>query len=99
MKNKDLIIHLIREELRNKRFMFSLEDLGLDCSFFTLNISQVILELAGFNKRTDELYQWYFELIDAALEETTFWNLDEMLDKWSANIYMDLLEMRLQEKV
>ena len=79
MKNKELVIHLIREELRNKRLMHSLEFLGFDCSFFTLNICQVILELAGFQERTDELCIWYFELIEKALEEITFWNLDEML--------------------
>ncbi len=95
MNTRDLVIHLIKEELRNKRLMHSLEELGFDCSFFTLNISQVILELAGFKERTDELYHWYFDLIENALEEITFWNLHEMLDKWSMNIYVELLEKQL----
>jgi len=94
MSTKDLVIHLIREELRNKRLMHSLEDLGFDCSFFTLEISRVILELAGFHERPDELYEWYFELIEKALAEITFWNPDEMPDKWSKNLYADLLEKR-----
>ena len=94
MNTEKLIIHLIREELRNKRLMHSLEDLGFDCSFFTLNISQVILELAGFQKRTDTLYEWYFKRIETALEEITFWNLDEMLNKWSITIWN-----AIQEKV
>jgi hypothetical protein len=98
MNYKDLTIHLIREELRNKRLMHSLEDLGFDCSFFTLNISQQILELTGFDKRPDELYNFYFEWIEKALKEITFWNLDEMLDKWSLKIYVELLEIRLSEK-
>jgi len=98
MKNKELIIHLIREELRNKRLMHSLEFLGFDCSFFTLNISRVILEFAGFHERPDELYEWYFELIEKALEEITFRNLDEMLNKCSKNLYIELLEKRLIEK-
>ena len=76
MNTQEFIIHLIREELRNKRLMHPLEYLGFDCSFFTLNISHAILELAGFNERPDELYEWYFSLIDKALEETSFWNLD-----------------------
>jgi len=99
MNNKQLIIHLIHEELCNKRLMYALEDLGFDCSFFTLNISQIILELSGFDKRSDELYGWYFALIDRALAEITFWNLDEMLDKWSLSIYIELLEARLKDKV
>ena len=98
MNNKELVIHLIREELRNKCLMYSLENLGFDCSSFTLNISQQILDLLGFQDKPDELYQWYFKLIDKALEETTFWNLDEMMDKWSSNIYIELLEMRLKDR-
>jgi len=98
MNNKELVIHLIREELRNKRLMDSLEDLGFDCSFFTLNISGVILELSGFHEKSDELYEWYFGLIEKALEKITFWNLDEMLNKWSQHLYIELLEKRLEEK-
>lgn len=97
MNNKELVIHLIREELRNKCLMYSLRDLGFDCSSYTLNISQQILEFAGFKDKPDELYQWYFKLIDKALEEITFWNLDEMMDKWSLNIYIELLEMRIKD--
>lgn len=98
MNNKELVVHLIREELRNKCLMYSLRDLGFDCSSFTLNISQEILDLVGFQEKSNELYQWYFKLIDKALVEITFWNLDEMMDKWSLNTYIELLELRLQEK-
>jgi len=98
MNNKELVVHLIREELRNKCLMYSLRDLGFDCSSYTLNISQEILDLVGFPEKSNELYQWYFKLIDKALQEITFWNLDEMMDKWSLNIYIELLELRLQEK-
>lgn len=95
--NKQLIIHLISEQIRNLYLMHSLEILGFDCSSYTLNISQEILELAGFQEIPDELYQWYFSLIDKALEETTFLNLDEMMNKWSVYIYIELLETRLKE--
>lgn len=98
MNNKELVVHLLREELRNKCLMYSLENLGFDCSSYTLNISEKILTLSGFQEKPDELYQWYFNLIDKAMEEITFWNLDEMMDKWSLNIYIELLEMRLKDK-
>lgn len=97
MNNKELVVHLIREELRNKCLMYSLEDLGFDCTSYTLSISEEILTLAGFTEKSDELYQWYFNLIDKALEEITFSNLDEMMIKWSLNIYIELLSQRLKE--
>ena len=64
MNNKEFVVHLIREELRNKCLMYSLRDLGFDCSSYTLNISQEILDLVGFQEKSNELYQWYFKLID-----------------------------------
>lgn len=98
MNTKELIIRLIKEELRNKRLMHSLEELGFDCTFFTLKISRVILELAGFSEITDEILDWYFQQVEKALVEITFWNLNEMLDKWSLTIYVELLEKRLKGK-
>jgi hypothetical protein len=99
MNNKELIIHLIREELRNKLLMYSLRNLGFDCTSYTLSICEEILTLAGFTEKPDNLYQWYFKLIDNALEEITFWNLDEMMEKWSLSIYIELLEARLNGTV
>lgn len=97
MNNKELIIHLIGEQIRNMYLVHSLENLGFDCSSYTLSISQEILELAGFHEKSDELYQWYFRLIDHALAETTYSNLDEMMNKWSLNIYIELLNQRFKE--
>lgn len=95
--NKKLVIHLIREELRNKFLMKTLRSLGFDCTSYTLIISEQILTFAGFTEKPDNLYQWYFQLIDNAVEEITFLNLDEKLDKWSVNIYIELLEVKLNE--
>lgn len=77
--------------------MNSLEDLGFDCTSYTLCISEQILTLAGFQEKTDQLYQWYFDLLDNAMEETTYWNLDEMLEKWSMKIYDALIDSRSDE--
>ena len=97
MKNEELVIHLIHEELRNLRLMMSLEDIGFDCSFFTINIGHVILELVGFEEINDELFEWYYGLIKKALEEITLGNLNETLSKWSTNIYNELMEKRIKE--
>ncbi len=95
--DKKLVIHLIREELRNKFLMNTLRSLGFDCTSYTLIISEQILTFVGFTEKSDNLYQWYFQIIDKAVEEITFLNLDEMLDKWSVHIYIELLEAKLNE--
>ena len=98
MNTKDSVIHLIREELSNKSVIQPLIILGFDCSYFTLDVSHIILEMAGFNKIEDDLIDWYYGLINKALKEINLYNLDDMLDKWSKDIYIELLEKKLKEK-
>lgn len=95
MDNKKLVIHLIQEQIRNQVLILAFEKLGFDCTIYTLNISEIILTLIGFNQKTDELYQKYFELIEKAVEETDYCNMDEKLQKWSGLIYAELQSSNL----
>lgn len=90
MNNQELAIHLIGEQIRNQVLIIALEKLGFDCSMYTLNISEVILTLIGFNEKTDALYKQYFEMIEMAVKETDYSNLDEKLVEWSELIYAEL---------
>ena len=72
----------------------SLEDIGFDCIVYTINVSPIILELMGFPTIPDELSGCYGELIEKALKEMTFWNLEKMLDKWPKIIYRELLAIK-----
>lgn len=88
--NKELIIHLIQEQIRNQVLILALEKLGFDCTIYTLNISEIILTFMGFRNKTDDLYQRYFELIEKAVEETDYCNIDEKLREWSELIYSEM---------
>lgn len=90
MKTKQLIIHLIREQIRNQVLITSLENLGFDCTTYTLNISEVVLTLVGFNLKSDSLYQRYFELIEEAVKDTSYHNMDEKLKECSGVILTEL---------
>ncbi|MGI6677868.1 MAG: hypothetical protein ACOX2Q_01975 [Dehalobacterium sp.] len=79
--NKSLVIHLIQEQIRNQVLILALEKLGFDCTIYTLNISETILTLIGFKNKPDELYKRYFKLIEKAVEETDYRNMDEKLQK------------------
>ena len=98
MDNQKLAIHLIGEQIRNQVLIFSLENLGFDCSIYTLNISENILTLVGFNNKTDGLYQRYFEMIENAIKETSYLNMDEMMIKWSKVIYFRLYDLKQMEE-
>lgn len=97
MDNQKLVIHLIGEQIRNQVLILSLENLGFDCSIYTLNISESILMLVEFKNKTDGLYQRYFEMIENAIKETSYLNMDEMMIKWSKFIYFRLCEMKQTE--
>ena len=90
MKTKHLIIHLIGEQIRNQVLITSMENLGFDCTTYTLNISEEILTLVGFTLKTDKLYQQYFELVEKAVKETDYCNIDEKLKEWSEIIYNEM---------
>ena len=68
----------------------ALEKLGFDCTIYTLNISEIILTLVGFSNKTHNLYRRYFELIEKAVEETDYCNMDEKLREWSEVIYSEM---------
>ena len=76
-----------------------MENLGFDCSIYTVNISEVILTLVGFKNKTDGLYQQYFEMIENATKETSYYNMDEMMMKWSKVIYFRLMDMKQMEEL
>ena len=88
--NKSLAIHLIQEQIRNQVLILALEKLGFDCTIYTLNISEIILTFMGFRNKTDELYQRYFKMIERAVEETDYCNMDEKLREWSELIYSEM---------
>lgn len=90
MNNQELTIHLIQEQIRNQVLILALEKLGFDCTIYTLNISETILTIMGFSNKTDELYLRYFALIEKAVAETNYGNMDEKLKEWSEIIYSEM---------
>lgn len=97
MQNKPIIIQLIWEDIRNKHAVQCLKYLGLDSSIFTINFSNIILQLLELRERPDELYKKYVEMIDNAVGEITFKNFSEKTGHWSVKIYTELLEMKVKE--
>ncbi|MCK3683979.1 hypothetical protein [Maribellus sp. YY47] len=97
MKTKQIILHLIGEQIRNQLLILTFEKLGFDCNNYTLNISEVILTLVGFDAKSDCLYEQYFQLLEDAAKETSYINLDQMLSKWSNLIYSKLIEIKANE--
>src|SRR5688572_10051850 len=87
--NAELAIYLIREELKNRKLIMGLEQAGLDPIFSHTDFSKLVLSSIGYNTKSDELYEWYYSLLD---EYTTRFDHNDMktLLEQSFNFYIDL---------
>ena len=94
MDREKITKHLIKKDFINKYYNHAFMALGFDMSFFTLNIDDIIFELAGFQKTPDWLYARYNDQLDLALRETNHWNFGDMQDKWPPRIFDWLMGMR-----
>lgn len=61
IKQKNLIISLIKDDLIHTKLVNGLEALGLDALDFHVHLSETVFELLGFpdNKSTDKIFEFY----------------------------------------
>ena len=77
LTQKELILILIKAEMRNVKLIYGLEQAGVLVEHFYADLSMVILNLMGFEEkdRTDALYDFYDQcmhaLIDVSVGEFT----------------------------
>jgi hypothetical protein len=60
----DLILYLIREELKSRKFFSGLQRLGLDYCFYQPHLDKPILAAVGFDDPSEEVYKFYFKVIE-----------------------------------
>ncbi len=68
--SSEIMLFLISEEMKNRRHINGLVKVGFD-STYTCDLSSLILSLAGFDQRSDSLYEWYTALLDAHCEKVS----------------------------
>lgn len=61
----DFILHLIREELKIRKFFNILREVGLEECFYEPDLSFLILTSLGLNDGKDETYYHFSDLMDA----------------------------------
>ena len=86
MKRKEKLKKLIVSEIINTKLIFSLDNIGMETNHYVIDISDVIFDIAkiSMKKRTDKLYDDYFNLIkkgiyiDTRIED---YKLDKLIDE------------------
>jgi hypothetical protein len=92
----ELILYLIKVEIKNRKLLNGLNDLGFDTTPYTIDFSQIVLSIIGFEKLSEEMLNFYNELMDRYIENVDIWNFGEELNDVTFSIYSDLL-MRKRE--
>ncbi len=72
--DQDLILFLIKKELQGTKFAKELDRIGFDQSTFCPDLGVVIMSLVGFKERSDTLWEWYMEVMDAFADQVDLWD-------------------------
>ncbi|MEP1779283.1 hypothetical protein [Reichenbachiella sp.] len=86
---QDLILFLIKQELLGTRFLNDLQGVGFGGEVFSMDLGVAILSLMGFHDRTDELWEWYFETLNAFAERVNL-SEDTTADQLALEFYVEL---------
>lgn len=85
----EIIIFMIREDLKSRKLFNGLSKVGFD-STTGFDLSTLILSLAGFQDRSDELYDWYFGRLDHFAEKFELDDSQEFNNK-AFDLYVDMV--------
>jgi hypothetical protein len=86
----DLVIHLIKAELKSRKFTRALEEVGFDTTFYSLDFSSLILDIVGFEMRSDETFELYHHLLETFVQKMDLKSEEEDLNKIAKDFYQQL---------
>lgn len=85
-----LILALLCEELKSRKFFNSLLQLGLDNCPYQVHLDEIIMNLLGLNDDLNETYDFYYNLIEKHSIEIN--RSRESIEREAVNVYRALLE-------
>jgi len=81
-------IVLIAAELKSRKLINGLTNIGCDSCFCIPELCDLVLAMVGFNDRPDELYDYYFDLLDKYCDKVSHEN--ELPIKEAVSVYKSL---------
>jgi hypothetical protein len=85
----NLILQLLREEMKHSTLTNAFDKLGMDTAQYTTNMGGLILGLCGVDERTDELLEWYYKRLDEYSNENVNGELE--LNELAFSFYTDII--------
>lgn len=85
-------VFLISEDLKGRKLINGLTSIGCDACFCTSDLCDLVLAYVGFNDRPNELYDFYFELLDDHCDKVSHKNSQPI--KEALKVYEILMARR-----
>jgi hypothetical protein len=85
-------VFLIAADLKTRKLINALTSIGCDGSFCVSDLCDLVFAFVGFEDRPNELYDYYFELLDQYCEKVTHQN--DIPIKEAFCIYKELITER-----
>lgn len=85
----ELVLFLIKEELKSAKFFNGLSKVGLDDCYYQSHFGTLILGYMGFDDRPDDLYNFYVSLIDKYSEKIE--PDGNSITKYAFEVYVELV--------
>src|SRR5436853_513702 len=86
----EIAFYLLKAELKNRKFTKTLEEVGFDTTFYSLDFSALILDLLGLDKRSDETFEIYHQLLENFVQQIDLKDQDENLNQVANEFYRAL---------
>ncbi len=86
---EELILQLLKQELKSYRFFNGLREVGLDDSFYHSDFSSLVLTYIGFDDEENATYDFYFALLEKY--SALFQPNEETVMKLARGIYVELV--------
>lgn len=87
-----LVLALLAEELKSRRFFNTLAEVGMDFSYYRPHLDEVILGLVGLNDEANDTFDFYCRVMDEHAGKIGI--REETVREQAGMVYNKLLEFR-----
>ncbi|GCC53499.1 hypothetical protein SanaruYs_37440 [Chryseotalea sanaruensis] len=94
LDSERLIIALISAELKSRKFFNTLQDLGLDDSWYQPHLDDTILSCLGIDDDTNETFDFYYDVMNKHAEKID--KTKSSVTKQAKAVYKKLKAMKSQ---
>lgn len=87
-----VVLYLIREELKSRKFFRTLQNMGLDDCYYQPHLDELILRNLDLNDDSDETFDAYYQIIERRSKKISTDN--DSIMKQALKVYYELIELR-----